>query len=277
MHCFWHMNKRFLFLSILLSFLLLSCLAWRHHQKNFFAWKIISVISPRAKWDTEASSLPNEALTQKYSFLAKGSQCYAFLSEDQKYVIKFFKKKHYLPKSWIKYIPFVSLLDYHHNERLQHYQKRLELGFDNYKRAYEDLKEESALLAVHINPTTNRYPSIVIKDKKGQFFTIPLDRTPFILQKKAELLVVKLAEQKSNPKSICDAIVKLVEIQSKKGFVDKDSNIFRNYGFVDGKPVQFDIGDLSYDDWIKRPENLKEEIKRIQQSLNASYSSIYHE
>src|ERR1700724_132490 len=42
-----------------------------------------------------------QILNQKFFYIGKGAQCYAFASDDQQYVLKFFKFKHLKPSFWV--------------------------------------------------------------------------------------------------------------------------------------------------------------------------------
>src|ERR1700722_9111833 len=55
---------------------------------------LYSSMPNRVEWDlpvltSSQSQLLDEILSQKFTYFAKGTHCYAFVSEDQKYVIKF--------------------------------------------------------------------------------------------------------------------------------------------------------------------------------------------
>jgi len=50
-----------------------------------------------------------QILNQKFSYIGKGAQCYAFVSDDQLYVLKFFKFKHLKPNLLVDLIPSIAL------------------------------------------------------------------------------------------------------------------------------------------------------------------------
>src|ERR1700722_2869530 len=57
-----------------------------------------------SKWEVsspspEQKALIDKILSQNFTYLGKGAQSYAFESQDQKFVLKFFKFKHIKP-SW---------------------------------------------------------------------------------------------------------------------------------------------------------------------------------
>ncbi|MCB1084591.1 MAG: hypothetical protein KDK60_00655, partial [Chlamydiia bacterium] len=70
---------------------------------------ITSSLQPRPEWNIthEASDIAEtlQALKQPYHYLGKGSQSFVFLSEDKKYVIKFFKHQRWRLPSMIEALP----------------------------------------------------------------------------------------------------------------------------------------------------------------------------
>ncbi len=43
---------------------------------------------------------PSDLFTQRFTYLAKGGQCYAFISEDGRYILKFFRKNSVLLQTY---------------------------------------------------------------------------------------------------------------------------------------------------------------------------------
>src|SRR5258706_12163985 len=86
-----------------------------HADKKATSWEL-SPLSAQEKENID------KILTEPFSFLGSGGQCYAFVSKDEKYVLKFFKQK-------ANPCPL----------------------FNSCKIAYETLKEETGMLALHLN------------------------------------------------------------------------------------------------------------------------------
>ena len=92
--------------KILVFLLCFACVERFCHKQThgFQLHKIRSSLSFTPEWDVQP--LPNSemqtvktALTQPYYYLDSGGQCYAFVSADGKYVLKFFKHHHMRQKS----------------------------------------------------------------------------------------------------------------------------------------------------------------------------------
>src|SRR5271166_494426 len=134
------MPKTLKWLFALLLFL--SVERFCHRQtEGFRLQKIASQLPYRADWATPpASKAIQTLLSQPYRFLGSGGQCYAFVSQDGTAVIKFFKHHHMRPSRLL--LP----------KQKQQRKERLENLFSSFKIANDLLKEETALLFLHLNP-----------------------------------------------------------------------------------------------------------------------------
>ncbi len=254
----------------------LSCGLNRKDQ-GFSVHKISAQMNYEQDWDLpplrfEQKQLVKQILSQKFEYLADGAQVYAFVSKDGKYILKFFKMRHLTPKLWLNYLPLPeSLEDY----RFRKLDKRILLRyetFNSYKQAFEELQKESGLLYVHLNPTREFKKSVLVVDDKGKEHKIDLDRVPFVIQKRAELLYVRLAKIKekrdhAEMRYALHSFLELVALRCKKGFADKDKGISGNYGFVGDTVIQIDIGEMLHDDLLKEPSNVQREVLRVGKRL----------
>jgi len=231
------MRKLIRFLLLLSALLLVKVLCHRATD-GFALWKIRSehIFDPR--WEV---SFPKEettvqsALQQKFHYWCKGGQCYVFLSEDGQFVLKFFKFSHLKGKRWKK-------------------------DFKSYKLAYEELRRESALLLLHLNPTVNRYGKLTLVDRLHIEHVLSLDDTLFLLQRRAELIFPSLSASMEKgdvegAKNKISSLVQLLFCRAERGIEDNDSNVRKNFGFIDGRAVMIDVGRL------KKREGAKPSIK----------------
>jgi len=114
-------------------------------------------------------------LDQPYHYLAEGNQVYAFVSQDNHYVLKFFKFGHLKPSS------FQST----HQESVK--LRKLERLFNAHQVAYCHDKEHCGLIYAHLNFTEDLDKIISLKDKYGFSHSIDLNST-FLFYKKKENL-----------------------------------------------------------------------------------------
>jgi hypothetical protein len=225
----------------------------------------ITPIAYESKWDT---ILPNSQkkeidsiLSQKFSYLGFGGQCYAFLSEDGNYVIKFFKEHtRHIPETFASLPPWQKKRD-----------KRLfkrERDFNSCKIAYSELKDESGLLYIHLNKTSDLPKTITILDKLHIAHTISLNDKEFILQKKAELFYPHLEKvfKSEDPQAIKDCLGSILDLlisRCKKGIFDEDPKMHRNLGFIANRPIFIDIGRFTKDEKRKEPSIYLKDIQAI--------------
>lgn len=258
-------------------FLLLIFGACAQKPAGFYVEKITSHLPYHEEWDTgplpaENVQLLSEVFLQPFYYLASGTQSYAFVSADQKYVLKFFKMQHLLPKNWLKYIPIPWLLDRYREKKIDKRVKRLQRVFGGYKMAYEELKQETGLVCIHLNKTTFLHQKVTLCNRNGETFSLNLDDLAFVLQRKVDLFSYRLHALLKNrelslAKDALDQVYRLIATCSKKGFIDEDQVISSNYGFLDGRAVHFDIGRLVKDESIREPERYAQELERIRQHL----------
>ena len=71
--------------------------------KSIFSLQAIqSNYAPNPKWESHAVDFEKvkSSLSQPFHYLGGGGQCFAFVSEDDQYVIKFIKQRQFLTDSW---------------------------------------------------------------------------------------------------------------------------------------------------------------------------------
>lgn len=255
---------------------------------GFSVARIHSDLSYRSDWETAPLSPENKiklesGLEQKFHYLGCGGQCFAFGSEDGRYVIKFFKHKIRKPYSYFLKLPLPWPLSERQKRYLEKALFKLNRDFTSYKIAYEELQEETGVIYIHLNKGPFPSPSVTIVDKLGIEHQIALDKVEFVIQSKAELvysriegLMVKgdLAEARQALRAILEVIVS----RCKKGIFDEDPRIHRNFGFVNDKPIFIDVGRFVRDPLRKDPSVYKADLrtitKRFRSWLNESYPEL---
>lgn len=199
---------------------------------------------------THSSPLPH--LDQAYTYLAQGSQMYAFVSQDGHTILKLFKACH-------KKKPKFSRL-FRNATQKQISQNKWKGKFENssrrYKMALRDLKEETGLIALHFEKT--RKPLITRLNGKSY----NLSHFPFILQKRAILVPDYITP--NNKRQVEQALKELFSKRTKKGYTDPRQTLSTNYGFIEGKAVQIDVGKIEPLD----QKEAKEELQRLFQKVD---------
>jgi hypothetical protein len=216
-----------------------------------------------------------DAFNQKFFYLGRGKQSFAFVSQDQKYVLKLFNNGPQRTIAFLRYLPFCD-------EKKEKLLDLLKKTFQSYEIAFQELKEETGLISLHLSPTFHLQKKVTLVDKLGIEHCIDLDKTGFLLQKKATLVYPKLLEFKreedltSAQKAIED-LLDLLILKCTKGISDSDPLIRTNFGFIGNKAVQIDVGPFARDPQVVKLENYKDEMIRITTSLKIWINSNYPE
>lgn len=241
--------------------------------------KISSSLTYNPRWEIEPiTEKQRELLVQKifpqnYYYLAAGNQCYAFISEDRQYVLKFFKMQNSLfPKEWLSSFPF-SLLEYlgvGDNLSDQLISERI---FANYKDAYETFREETGLIYIHLNKTREFKSKVNLIDSKGKKAVVDLDLMEFVVQKRATKIFdhFKALDDENRLDDLRTSIrsfLQLIALKCEKGFVDQDLSIRNNFGFVGNTAIQLDCATLTRDASMKYPHNFREEVSEAAERLD---------
>lgn len=240
-----------------------------HLQTDGFAlYKIFSSLTPRAEWEIPSPAEEEMAtilhiLDQPFFYLGKGAQCYVFASEDERYVLKFFRHDHTELPFWSLYFP-----EWKCSKKRA---KRMK-DFMSFRIAYDTFREESGILFLQLNKNPALQKQIILFDKIGVRHQISIDQVEFVLQKRAELLYPTLehwivqGDKAQAAKTLSD-LVQLLALRCKKGIHDKDPDLNTNFGVIAGKPIQIDVGRFTYDKRCAKPEVYQPEILRITDNL----------
>lgn len=195
------------------------------------------------RWDFELDPNVKSILDQPYHFLGKGAQSYVFESKDGKYVVKLFRF-----------------------DRKKDPQK-IACVFEACKLAYENLREETGLIYIHLNPTPEMLPLFEATDPLGRSIKIPLDPLRFAVQKKAESFEKIFLEAKGDPIAMqkrIDQLRLLLQTRVAKGIWNKDPNLSRNFGFLEDRAIEFDFGNYRQNPSLDQ----KKEITRFSKKLD---------
>lgn len=243
----------------------------------------IEKLAMDVKGDFPTYPLPDltDLAKQPFYYLGHGGQSVAFRSEDDRYVLKFFlirnlhgKKRYPMPKP-THWIP--SHRKKRHARRDAIYQKCLFNALNNYKTAYEKLKNKTGILSMHLAATEEDLPFIQLYDAQQKEHWIDLNRASFILQEKALLVKEKLSTLSSEEKThALNRLEDFFEARAKAGFIDieKSFMIEANYGFLGDTPIQLDVGNIEYFEQVQAAP--QDEIARMQNLLrNWANENVY--
>lgn len=238
---------------------------------GFAEKNIMSDFAYNPEWEVrplehQEMNVLEKALDQPYYYLGKGCQAYVFLSQDQQYVIKFFKYQRYRLQSWLEYFPpLPAVVKYREEKKLKKW-KKLDGFVKSWKVAFDNLKDETGLLFVHLNKTHDLQKRITIFDKIGQSHQIDLDKMEFCIQRRADMLCTALLKhkEKNNLKEaqeILSRLLNMIVSEYNRGLADNDHALMQNTGvLLDGTPVHIDVGQFVYNSEIHNPSVYNQEL-----------------
>ncbi|NGX51104.1 MAG: hypothetical protein K1060chlam2_00961 [Chlamydiae bacterium] len=258
---------RLLLKIIFIALALFSVERLCHRATDGFA--MVNVFPPpgdNSSWQrTESLALTSNTFT----YYASGSQCYVFLSEDGKSVLKLFKFQHMRTPPWLNTLPLSGLL------RAKRAKKRqiLERTFNSLSLAYDLFREESALIFLHLDRTTHLKSQVTLIDKIGKRHSLDLDSLPFLIQKKGELAYTSFDRwmERGEVEKVKRGIRELLTLalsRCKAGIFDKDPDFSTNFGFIDTTPFQIDFGRFTLDQSEKEPRVHRPEMVRITRNFH---------
>ncbi len=249
--------------------------------KGFRLQEILSDIPNNPAWDV--NPLPAEQqqevvhkLDQKFRYLGSGNQSHAFLGEDGKTVLKFFRHNDlslmrvlnkFSAESWLWYLT----------------KKFDPRGvFDSCKLAYVDLQDQTAISFLHINKTRELFNPVVLVDNSGVSHAVDPDSMEFMVQDYCELATGRIAARMKSgdvegAKATIQSLFVAIEDWSRRGVHIENPALKRNIGFCGDKVIMFDVGSLRKDASAMTPDQIKREVKHVTRALGRWINKKYPE
>ena len=203
------------------------------------------------------SEVDPNLLQTPYRYLTKGGQSYVFASDDGRYILKFFRNsrlanlqllQHLLPLSSIK-------------KKIQMQEKELFETLQSFAIAQKHLKEETGLIATHLDGQIPLSAPLTIIDKLGIAHKMDANRYPFIIQERVTLVKDRIDElmhagQVEQAHVAIASLFALVQKRIEKKIEDQDPNLSKNFGFCQNHAIQIDAGRFSFSDAPKRERSM---------------------
>lgn len=256
---------------------------------GFTIANITSDFTFQPQWETrelaenEKTEL-EKALKQPYRYLGKGCQSYVFISQDGEFVIKFFKYQRFRLQTWLDYFPPLPAVVKYKKEKRHHKWRKLDGFVQSWKIAFENLKDETGLVYVHLNKTNTLNKELTIYDKLGTQHTVNLDQMEFCVQHRADMLCDTLLTYKKNndlkgAQEIIAKLFALIMSEYHRGFADNDHALMQNTGVVHGQPIHIDVGQFVQNEQIKEPAIYNQELftktYKFKNWVNEEYPELY--
>jgi hypothetical protein len=206
---------------------------------------------------------------RRFLYLAKGSQAYAFISEDGNYVLKLFKCHHMRPApSWFQEIPLPDSLAQYRDSLVARRDHRVSLALNSYKVAATTLRRECALIYAQILPSKQFSLPVTIRDGIGREYSIDLAAHGFALQQRADLVQISFRRwiaknDMESAKKAIDSLVGVIVRRSKKEVQDSDPDLHKNAGLIGTKAVFIDIGSFHKNPKISSYDEMRSDMKKV--------------
>jgi hypothetical protein len=186
-------------------------------------------------------------LNQPYRYFGRGNQSYVFISEDGQYILKFFKYVHHAAPVWTAKVPLLNKFKPFSLRKIKKIAWKRNRDFQGYRLAFEQFREETGLLCIHLHASEKEYPVISIRDKFNIAHSLDLNQTPFVLQKRAVPAYTQFSSWIKNgeiekARQGIDRLFHLCRQRLAKNIEDDDTNFYSNCGFIGETPILIDPG-----------------------------------
>jgi len=201
-------------------------------------------------------------LDQPFHYLRKGNSAYVFVSDDDKYVLKFLRRPHLFPPFWTKFKLARLLLPSYSNAVVAECESKKELLLTSYQLAGEKLKDQTGIFYSHMNPTSFLKKNITFYDRIKIKHTIPADTVAFVLQKKAIPFCTYFKQlpedhKKQAARALLEEFALLLKERASKGIYDNDLSPHYNLGIFQDHFMTFDLDGLKPCSIPQTPENFE--------------------
>ena len=248
--------KKLALVALLLITVGFFCITKRGH----FSTEILLEAHPadlESSFDFDAF---NELLVNPLSYIGNGLESVAFVTHDDKYVLKFFLKRQILKKVFFKPKKKFKQLFYNINEICSGYET-----LKKYRWAHEFLRDETGVLAVHSEKSCGELLSCVLIDYRGKKHNVDLNKVAFIVQKKAKIISQSMLKEE----------FKIVNLQlralfseiARKGFISSSCTFNPlNFATLGGRALMIDVGKL---DFAKAVDSYEVEEGKLNERYNS--------
>ncbi len=267
--------KKKLGFSLLIFFALCFLVVYSkfiRRTKGFSLHKITSQYPLNAHWQTKIPENIEDIFCGPFHYLGSGKECYVFVSDNQKYVIKFFKQKHMTNKHPLKVLSFIPSIHKYVEQRLITHRFLREKMFHSFWIAHHELAQETGLVYLHLCKTKNLKRKGLFYDQFHQPFVLNLDQMEFVIQRKASPVFPKVKQLAENNQreefiKVLRSIFTLIVQRCQKGVGDRDINCEKNLGFIEDRAIEIDVGEFYYCPNLMQNINLQDELEQATADL----------
>jgi hypothetical protein len=242
--------------KVILALLVVVSLAWWGYMEYNHGFTVANIhldnwplIKTQSFHSDEQIQAAQEIVKQPFTYLGKGRQCFAFVSADGKYILKFLKCHRINRSPFLDSIPLPHALDKLRKTTIVEKERRLAELFTSIGLAGNELKTQTGTLFAHVQPQIELQRKVTLIDRIGISHEIDIDSVPFVLQRKAEKVMPILeAHLKSgNTDELNKRLNQLIAViteRARSGIADPDGRLLQNnnIGFLPDRAIYIDVG-----------------------------------
>lgn len=247
--------KRVLFFLFFVSFCLCIPVLVKRSTHGFRVGKLAMSPLYNSAWDVGVTNELQERvqllLAQTFFYKGRGSQAYAFESEDGRFILKLFRSD---PRThlWDR-CPLGS-------------REKLERLFTAARLAFTKGIDLTGLLYVHINTTQKVLPVVQVKDRWRRSHFLDLNQYCFALQYQGlpvrEAFREAFAKNNGDEvKGLIDSFMHLLSTRANRLIGNADRSVSGNFGFLNGRAIEWDFGNYRLDETLAQVEARKKELE----------------
>ena len=210
-------------------------------------------------------------LSQPYRFLGQGAKLRAYVSADDRFVLKTPNTAEQFVRWFVEDDADVARLTAlsGHRDPIDAARAMLARAQDSYRLAADELADETGLVFLHLAPTTDFDHRRVSIDGEPR---LDADADTYIMQHRAELVRARIkASERAGDRAaslrVLDDVIDLIGRIWRQGITEDSFNFHNNYGYVGDTLIQFDIGEF-FKSWDRVREEMRE-LKVLRQRSQA--------
>jgi hypothetical protein len=198
-----------------------------------------------------------------FTYLAHGAQSFVFESEGRDWTLKLFRYDRWI-HPWRKFIRNEILKK---KERLP-YDQKINRLFSSAKLAFENAADLTGLVYLHLNPSEEKLPTVLLIDSLGREHKLDLSGVYFAIQHRArplaQVFVEAIQEEDLEKfKRLTRSFVDLLSARASRGIRNTDTKVHRNFGFWKERAMEWDFGNYRIDPAMMTEEEKAREINRF--------------
>lgn len=271
-------NSKYARSFLILFTAIISCLAISYYNSSFRLKNITMDYSldpnrsmPEPTEEEKSNFLA--LVDQPFAYLGEGNQVYAFVSSDNKYVLKFFKCGHLKSRFWDSWLPGWKKRD-------ERKKRKIERIFNAHAIAYQLDRDHAGLLFAHLMLTDATLPTIQVSDRLGMQHDVPLDSVFFVLQRKGEPLNVKMHDllakgHVDQAQALLTKIIGMYISEYSLGICDQDYNLWHNTGFAGENPIRIDVGKIIRDPQYAESSVYLKDLEKVRSRIGRWLERYY--